>query len=203
MKTTLINLVGQFNKLIRVPIQVLVGNSVKTYKVIVIDAVDECTDLQLVSSLIRLFPELSSTIPLKIFIASRDEPLIRRTFTSLPRLQTAFYLHEADKEIVKDYIRIYLETSLTEIKADHGDTLDTWPPQSEISALLDRSGTLFIYAATAVRYICQGGLLYYKSHLTAGWGQIRDDADVIHVKFLLQVSLGSTKVSFIKNLNLS
>ena len=164
---TYINLVGQFNKLIHVPIQVSVGNAVKTYKIIVIDAVDECTDLQLVSSLIRLILESASAIPLKFFIASRDEPLIRYAFTSLPRLQTAFHLHEADKDIVKGDIRIYLETSLTQIKVNHGHTLDSWPPQSEISALLDRSGTFFIYAATAIRYISQGGLFYYRSRLSA------------------------------------
>ena len=163
---TYINLVDQFNKLIQDPIQVSVGNAVKTYKIIVIDAVDECTDLRLVSSLIQLILESTSAIPLKVFIASRDEPLIRRAFTSLPRLRTAFYLHEADKDVVKGDIRMYLETSLAEIKADHGHTLDTWPPQSEISALLDRSGALFIYAATAIRYISQGGPLY-KSRLSA------------------------------------
>jgi nucleoside-triphosphatase THEP1 len=163
---TYINLVDQFNKLIHDPIQVSVGNAVKTYKIIVIDAVDECVDLRLVSSLIRLILESSSTIPLKVFIASRDEPLIRRAFTSLPRLRTAFYLHEADKDVVKDDIQMYLEMSLAESKADDGLTLDTWPPQSEISALLDRSGTLFIYAATAIRYISQDALLY-KSRLSA------------------------------------
>ena len=162
---TYINLVDQFNRLVRDPIQVSVGNAVKTYKIIVIDAVDECTDLWLVSSLIQLVLESASAIPLKVFIASRDEPLIRRAFTSLPRLRTALYLHEADKDVVKGDIRMYLETSLAEIKADHGHTLDTWPPQSEISALLDRSGTLFIYAATSIRYISQGGPLY-KSRLS-------------------------------------
>ena len=163
---TYINLVDQFNKLIYDPIQVSVGNTVKTYKVIVIDAVDECTDLRLVSSLIQLILESSSTNPLKFFISSRDEPLIRRAFTSLPRLRTAFYLHEIDKEVVKGDIRLFLETSLAEIKAEHGHTLDAWPPQSEISALLDRSGSLFIYAATAIRCISQGGPLY-KSRLSA------------------------------------
>ena len=61
---------------------------------------------------------------------------------------------------------MYLEKSLAEIRADHDDPLNTWPPQSEISALLDRSGTLFIYAATAIRYISQDALLY-KSRLSA------------------------------------
>ena len=163
---TYIKLADQFKKLIRDPIQMSVGNVVKTYKIIVIDAVDECTDLRLVSSLIQLILESASTIPLKVFIASRDEPLIRHAFTSLPILQTAFYLHEADKDVVKGDIRIYLETSLAEIKADHGHTFEAWPPQSEITALLDRSGTLFIYAATAIRYISQGGPLY-KSRLSA------------------------------------
>jgi hypothetical protein len=164
---TYINLVDQFNQLIHDPIQESARNAIRTYyKIIVIDAVDECTDLRLVSSLIQLILKSTSTIPLKVFIASRDEPLIRHAFTSLPRLRTALYLYEADKDVVKDDIRRYLETSLAEIKVDHGNTLDTWPPQSEISALLDRSGTLFIYAATAIRYISQGGPLY-KSRLSA------------------------------------
>ena len=164
---TYINLVDQSNKLIHDPvIKVSVGNAVKTYKIIVIDAVDECSDLRLVSSLIRLILESTSAIPLKVFIASRDEFLIRRAFTSLPRLQTAFYLHEVDKDVVKGDIRMYLEMSLVKIKADNGLTLDTWPPQFEISALLDRSGILFIYAATAIRYISQDALLY-KSRLSA------------------------------------
>ena len=163
---TYINLVDQFNKLIHDPIKVGVGNWFKTYKIIVIDAVDECTDLRLVSSLIRLILESISAIPLKVFIASRDEPLIRCAFTSLPRLRTAFYLHEADKDAVKRDIQTYLEMSLAQIKVDYGHTMDTWPPQSEISALVDRSGTLFIYAATALRYISQDAL-FYKSRLSA------------------------------------
>ena len=94
---TYIKLVDQFNKLIRDPIQVLVGNVVTTYKIIAIDAVDECTDLQLVSSLIQLILKSSPAIPLKVFIASRDEPLIRRAFTSLPELRTAFYLQSRQR----------------------------------------------------------------------------------------------------------
>ena len=163
---TYIDLVDQFNKLIHDPIQMLVGNAVKTYKIIVIDALDECTDLRLVSSLIRLILKSASAIPLKVFIASRDEPLIFRAFTSIPRLRTAFYLHEVDKDVVKGDIQLYLERSLAEIKADYGNGLDTWPPQSETSALLDRCGTLFIYAATAIRYISQDPNLY-KSRLSA------------------------------------
>ena len=94
--------------------------------------------------------------------------MIRRAFASLPSFHTAFYLHEAENDVVKDDIRKYLEMSLAEIKADNGDTSESWPPPSEVSALLDRSesGTLFIYAATAIRYNSQEALLY-KSRLSA------------------------------------
>jgi hypothetical protein len=40
-----------------------VGNAVKTYKIIVIDAVDECTDIRLVSSSIQLILGSASVIP--------------------------------------------------------------------------------------------------------------------------------------------
>jgi hypothetical protein len=49
-----IHLVDQFNKLICDPIQVSVGNALKTYKIIVINAVDECADLRLVSLLTQI-----------------------------------------------------------------------------------------------------------------------------------------------------
>ena len=111
------------------------------------------------SFLIRHLPFLSR------FSSLVETNLWFATHSLLTRLRTTFYLHEVEKDVVKGDIRMYLETSLVEIKAEHGRTLDTWPPQSGISALLDRSGTLFIYAATAIRYISLGGPLY-KSHLS-------------------------------------
>ena len=93
-----------------------------------IDAIDECTDLQFISSLIQLILESLSAIPFKVLIAIRDKPLINCAFTFLLRV---FYLHEADKDLVKDDIQMYLETLLAKIKADHDRTiLDNWPPHS-------------------------------------------------------------------------
>ncbi|KAJ6580588.1 mycorrhiza-induced WD40-repeat domain protein [Mycena sp. CBHHK59/15] len=154
---TYITLEEQFKKLIHQPIRVSVGRDVKTYKVIIIDAVDECTDLKVVSSLIKLILRSASDIPLKICIASRDETPIRKAFHSRPDLRKAFYLHEVEKDVVKDDIRRYLEKSLSDIKVDDlADNSDEWPSQAELSTLLDRSGALFIYAATVIRYIDDG-----------------------------------------------
>jgi hypothetical protein len=142
----------QFNKLIRDPLQASIGPDVKTYKVIVIDAVDECTNLNHVWSLIKLILQSASRIPLKIFITSRDEGQIRRAFDS--SLRERFVLHEVEKDVVEGDIRTYIKTSLAEISSPDGDqSQDGWPSPSELSKLVSQCGKLFIYAATAIRYI--------------------------------------------------
>jgi len=165
-ETTYINLNEQFKKLIYNPICATAGKGTRTYKIIVIDAVDECVNLQVVSSLIRLILQSVPDIPLKIFIASRDEDLIRSAIYHHPELLTAFTLHEVEKQLVEDDIRKYIEKSLLNIKSQGLDPiLDAWPSPSELSDLVGHSGRLFIYAATAIRYIHDGRKLF-KSRLS-------------------------------------
>ncbi|KAF8972051.1 hypothetical protein BDZ97DRAFT_1913295 [Flammula alnicola] len=163
------NLNEQFKKLIYNPIRTTAGKVAKTYKIIVIDAVDECVNLGVVSSLIKLILQSTFDIPLKFFIASRDEDLIRSAFYDLPKLSTTFKLHEVEKHLVEDDIRKYIERSLSDIKSPGLDpTPDAWPAPSELSKLLDHSGRLFIYAATTIRYIRDGRKLYkYRLSLMA------------------------------------
>jgi nucleoside-triphosphatase THEP1 len=158
---TYINMNEQFKRLVYNPVRTTAGVVDKPYKVIVIDAVDECDNVQVVSSFIKLVLEWALKIPLKIFLASRDEYRIRNAFGSRDNIQ--FYLHEIEKDVVENDIRKYLETSLAHIKNDDSEE---WPLSSEVSGLVERSGTLFIYAATAVRYITNGGE-DYKSRLSA------------------------------------
>jgi hypothetical protein len=159
------NLDHQFQKLIYQPIRNSVRQSVS--KIIVIDGADECTDLQFIYSLIRLILGSISKIPLKIFISSQGNDLIHSAFDSHANLVTTFELHDVEKHVVEDDIRKYIVSSLLDIKSlglDH--TPDAWPSPSELSTLLGRSGKLFIYAATAIRYIRNGGV-HYKSRLSA------------------------------------
>jgi nucleoside-triphosphatase THEP1 len=158
---TYINMNEQFKRLVYNPVRTTAGVVDKLCKVVVIDAVDECDNLQVVSSFIKLVLEWASKIPLKIFLVSRDEYWIRNAFGS--RGSIRFYLHEIEKDVVENDIRKYLETSLARIKDDDSEE---WPLSSELSGLVERSGTLFIYAATAVRYITNGGD-DYKSRLSA------------------------------------
>jgi len=162
------NVNEQFKQLIYNPIRTTTSNMAtashmaKAHKVVVIDAVDECVNLEVVSSFIKLVLKSTSDIPLKIFIASRDEYRICNAFESSDSDREYFYLHDIEKDVVQNDIQKYLETSLSRIKADRSEE---WPSLIELSGLVQRSGTLFIYAATAIRYIADGGKLY-KSRLS-------------------------------------
>ncbi|KAG5651142.1 hypothetical protein H0H81_009734, partial [Sphagnurus paluster] len=146
------NLRKQFQMLLCDPICNARPNDLGPYKIIIIDAVDECTDLKLVSLLIQLILEFASNIPLKVLISSRDETLIRNAFNSKHELLDAFYLHEVEKDIVSYDIKQYLVKSLAGIRKSYNGP-STWPLPDELSKLVDLSGRFFIYAATAVRYI--------------------------------------------------
>ena len=163
-ESTYINIKEQFKQLVYNPVRTTAGVVNKLHKVVVIDAVDECANLEVVALFIKLVLECASKIPLKIFLASRDEYWIRNAFGSTKDgVREYFYLHEIEKDVVRNDIQKYLETSLARIKKDNSEE---WPLPNELSGLLARSGTLFIYAATAVRYIANGRE-GYKSRLSA------------------------------------
>ncbi|THU82213.1 mycorrhiza-induced WD40-repeat domain protein, partial [Dendrothele bispora CBS 962.96] len=160
---TYIDLRKQFQKLIHDPMRTSLEQSITKYKIIVIDALDECTELEQVSALIRVILDFAHHIPLKFVIASRDEGPIRKAFRFSSDIRDDFVLHEVEKDVVKGDITIYLTRELEVIhnrERDDDEASDSWPPQDQLSTLVDHSGTLFIYAATAVRYISDGSNLY-------------------------------------------
>jgi nucleoside-triphosphatase THEP1 len=74
-----ININEQFKRLIYDPVRTTAG---AVDKVVVIDAVDECDNLEVVASFIKLVLEWAPKIPFKIFLTSRDEYRIRNAFRS-------------------------------------------------------------------------------------------------------------------------
>jgi len=180
------NVDEQFKQLIYNPLRTA-SKMPTTYKVVIIDAVDECVNLEVVSSFIKLVLKSAPDIPLKIFITSRDEYLIRKAFKSSDSTREYFYLHDIEKDVVQKDIRKYLDTSLARLKDDDSEE---WPSPIELSALVQHSGTLFIYAATAFRYIANGGELY-KSRLsemaTQGLESVTEfntDIDFLYIRIL-------------------
>ncbi|THU83497.1 WD40 repeat-like protein [Dendrothele bispora CBS 962.96] len=144
---TYIDLRKQFQKLIHDPMRTSLEQSITKYKIIVIDALDECTELEQVSALIRVILDFANRIPLKFVIASRDEGPFGRRSACRRISETILEL-----EVIHNRER------------DDDETSDSWPPKDQLSTLVDHSSTLFIYAATAVRYISDGGYSY-KSRL--------------------------------------
>jgi hypothetical protein len=120
--------------------------------VVVIDALDECVGIaQMLKYLIPAIKQ--QKMPgLKFFITSRPEQHITEHF-NLEKMVGAelmiqhFYLHNVEKSIVKEDISKFLQHGLREI----------YIPKDKIEILVEQSGTLFIYAATVVKYVTGGG----------------------------------------------
>ncbi|KAF8809961.1 hypothetical protein BYT27DRAFT_7337039 [Phlegmacium glaucopus] len=122
--------------------------------VIVLDALDECSDQSLVAELLSMILKHSKSLPVKFFITSRPEVMVKETFDhSLDH--SNFILHEVEKEIVKADIELYIKACLIGGQVRHN--MHNWPPEAELESLVSMSGTLFIYAATVCKYITQKG----------------------------------------------
>jgi hypothetical protein len=154
----------QFRVLLAEPIKRALGISVKTYKTVIIDALDECTKPGTVERLIESIVKFAPDIPLKFFISSRDITEIRNAFHHDPaHPPKVLSLHSVERAVVQEDIKLYLQNSLSSI-AQRNSRPTSWPHSDELEILLKRSDRLFIHAATAVRYI--GKRVDFKSRLT-------------------------------------
>ena len=119
--------------------------------VIVLDALDECSDQSLVAELLYMILEHSKSLPVKFFITSRPEIVVKESFDRSWD-HSNLVLHEVGKQIVKADIELYIKACL-----DGRYNRPNWPSQAEVESLVNMSGTLFIYAATVCKYITQRG----------------------------------------------
>ena len=141
--------------------------------VVVLDALDECSDQSLVAELLSVILKHSQSLPVKFFITSRPEVVLKETFDHSWG-HSKFILHEVEKEIVKADIELYVKAYLHD-KCNRPN----WPAQAELEKLVDMCGTLFIYAATVCKYVAQRG----------GDGMLRCLSDVINSKLELTSGL--------------
>ena len=122
--------------------------------VIVIDALDECTDEEPQSAILSVMGRLVEEIPgVKFFITGRPEPRIQSGFRLqlLRPLTEVFVLHMVEHSIVNMDIRLYLETRLSELAQQF--QLTGWPRDEHINLLCQRAAGLFVYAITTVKFL--------------------------------------------------
>ena len=148
----------QWNHLIHGPLSNLAGASCASRYILVIDALDECEDEKSIGIILQLLAEahLLETVQLRVFITSRPEVPIRNGFTRIPDTEHQdFRLHEISSSILGHDIRIFLRHELKLIAREHY-LGDCWPTEQKVDRLVYSANGLFIWAATACRFINEG-----------------------------------------------
>jgi len=146
----------QWNQLILNPLKNAPTQSIRL--VVVIDALDECDNMQDIQLILQLLEEVKDleTVRIKIFLTSRPEVPIFDGFRQLSGgAYQDFILHNISLDTVNGDISTFFLQKLSPLKAKHG--LETpWPDEQSIEQLVERAAGVFIYAATTLRFIQDG-----------------------------------------------
>jgi NACHT domain len=150
----------QWRQLILGPLSKLDGNSRPSSYILVVDALDECDNENHIRDILRLLAETRSLkmVRLRVFLTSRPEIPIRHGLDQLPKGDHRdFVLHDIRPEIIDADITTFLEQDLKLIGQEN--SLEAgWPGEQVIKRLVRDASGLFIWAATACRFVRAGRL---------------------------------------------
>jgi len=137
----------------------LTGN-LPPFLVIVIDALDECDNEKNVETIVQLFAEVPcfSNVRLRILMTSKPEIPIRRGFDEVQSSGRQDFvlhsvLHAIPSEIVDGDIEVYFKEKFEKLRKEQRFPED-WPGLQSIRVLVEKAAGLFIWAATAYRFVC-------------------------------------------------
>jgi len=153
-----LSLEDQWRQLVFNPLSKLDGNGCSSSYVLVIDALDECDDDKNIRIILQLLAEARSLkrVRLRVFLTSRPEVPIRLSFYQLPeRERHGIVLHNISPLIVDHDILVFLEHNFKLIREENCQDAG-WPGAENIKSLVRRANGLFIWAATACRFISEG-----------------------------------------------
>ena len=146
----------QFDKLILQPLSELRQAPPNALGlVIVIDALDECERDEDIKVILQLLARTKCLRPisLRAFVTSRPELPIRLGFKQmLDGTYQDLILHDIPKETIEHDITLFLEHELRVI-GEQRSLPPGWPSKNQIQALVEMAIPLFIFAATACRFI--------------------------------------------------
>jgi hypothetical protein len=125
---------------------------------LIVDALDECDNEDHIRTILQLLAEARSltTVRLRVFLTSRPEVPIRHGIRAIPQAEHQdFVLHNIQPMIVNHDISLFLEYHLGIIGQEW--TLGPkWPGEEVLRQLVVHASGLFIWAATACRFINEG-----------------------------------------------
>ncbi|KAJ9484092.1 hypothetical protein VN97_g9286 [Penicillium thymicola] len=153
------SLSDQWRHLILSPLSKMNSGSCQLPYLLVIDALDECDDnkdIQVILSLLAQAQPMFNNI-LRVLITSRPDLPIEVGFSRIPRDNySPFILHHLPSETVSHDIIFFLQHELKTISQDQA-LEPTWPGAEAIERLAIHASGLFIWCATACRFIQEGG----------------------------------------------
>jgi hypothetical protein len=133
--------------------------------IIVVDALDECDNEYDVRIIVQLLAEARSSLAgarLRVFLTSRPEVPIRHGFRQVAETEHRdVVLHNISPSIVDHDIGLFLEETLQSIRRERCLRAG-WPGAEIIVQLVQGASGLFIWAATACRFIRDGKRLAAK-----------------------------------------
>ncbi|KAE9391068.1 hypothetical protein BT96DRAFT_1024263 [Gymnopus androsaceus JB14] len=125
--------------------------------VLVIDALDECEDVDAIQTVLSILRAMVSQFysHIHVFISCRPEYYIQQEFEKTLN-KHLLKLHDVENEVVQKDIQLYLQRSL------HDKSVS----KTDVQYLSDQAGKFFIYAFTQVQYLTRApGAIAFKSRL--------------------------------------
>ncbi|VUC33404.1 unnamed protein product [Clonostachys rosea] len=152
---------NQFDSLIVKPVKKLPKPTQRQTLAIVVDALDECDDLNDVKRIIYLLSQVKdlSHIGVKAFVTSRPELPIQLGFDDISGEYRDLVLQEMPRPIIENDITVFLKHELAGIRLDYNKARPnrplppSWPGPEKIQRLVEMAIPLFIVAATVCRFM--------------------------------------------------
>ncbi|RYN15556.1 hypothetical protein AA0115_g12998 [Alternaria tenuissima] len=151
----------QWRELVLGPLSRLENKEGQSKYVLVVDALDECDDQNNVQIILQRLAEVQALqgVQLRVLLTSRPEVPIEYGFTQVRREEHHdFVLHDIAPAVIEHDIAVFLRHQLGLVR-QKCQLKAGWPEESAVARLVQNSGGLFIWAATACRFIAEDGQL--------------------------------------------
>ncbi|KAG8993812.1 hypothetical protein FRB90_000600, partial [Tulasnella sp. 427] len=124
---------------------------------LIIDALDECAEINTAVKFVQLIAEYDLDLPpnIKFILTTRPEaPLLHELESMKWRMETLDLplKSKADPDVER-----YLRSRFAKVKGGHARTTEQWPSEESIRRLVEQSEGVFQWAHTAIDYIQRGG----------------------------------------------
>jgi hypothetical protein len=153
----------QFERLLLQPMRGgLSGNALPSDCFLVIDALDECEDMEQTKTLLKLLKQIENvmTARIRILVTSRPDPPLVAGFNDMSNeLLHDVQLEQAQVNSIKPDLDIYFRYELAQVEKNYPRqnpycSLPTgWAGQGDIDLLVDKSHPLFIVAYTLCKLL--------------------------------------------------